>query len=170
MHTKPRQFTVITFPFLFGIMFGDVGHGLLMTLFAAALILIERRVNERRLGEMESMIFGARYMLLLMGLASVYVGLLYNEAFGVGLDFFGGSRWRASNDVCEVCESKQWCRVEGVYPFGVDPAWKGAANEITFYNSLKMKVSIVFGVVHMTIGIVLSGLNARFFRHFYDFW
>lgn len=43
---------------------------------------------------MLGMIFGARYMLVLMGIFAIYVGVLYNEAFAVGLELFGPSKWR----------------------------------------------------------------------------
>jgi V-type H+-transporting ATPase subunit a len=165
---NPTPLTVVTFPFLFAIMFGDFGHGILMALFALGLILIEKKVDERSLDEMPGMIFGARYMLFAMGFFSAYVGLLYNEAFAIGLDFMGGTRWHVSNWPPEVHDSLQWCENNGVYPFGVDPSWKGTSNEITFYNSLKMKLSIVFGVIHMAIGIVFSMLNAYHFKRWYD--
>lgn len=41
---NPALFTLITFPFLFSVMFGDFGHGLLMTLFAAWLVWAERKL------------------------------------------------------------------------------------------------------------------------------
>ena len=48
---NPGLFAVITFPFLFAVMFGDIGHGTLVVLSATAMILMERKLKHADLGE-----------------------------------------------------------------------------------------------------------------------
>lgn len=57
-----------------------------------------------------------------------------------------------------------------MYPFGLDPKWYIASNELAFFNSLKMKLSVIFGVIHMICGILLRGLNAIYFESAMDFF
>ncbi|KAI6645918.1 hypothetical protein LOD99_13176 [Oopsacas minuta] len=47
---NPTPYTIITFPFLFAVMFGDAGHGLLMFLFAISLIIFEKRLANWKAG------------------------------------------------------------------------------------------------------------------------
>jgi len=54
------------------------------------------------------------------------------------------------------------------YEFGVDPAWAGASNTLNFYNSFKMKLSIVLGVSQMCLCIMLSLFNGLYFRNKLD--
>jgi len=48
---NPGPYTIITFPFLFGVMFGDVGHGVLMFLFALYLVVREKELSKVKLNE-----------------------------------------------------------------------------------------------------------------------
>ncbi|KAJ9463342.1 Vacuolar proton translocating ATPase 100 kDa subunit [Diplonema papillatum] len=84
---NPAVFTIVTFPFLFGVMYGDIGHGLMVTVAAAIMILMEKSLGASRLNEMVAMIFDARYLLFLMGLFATWYGFLYNDTFGLMLSY-----------------------------------------------------------------------------------
>ena len=49
---------MVTFPFLFAVMFGDVGHGFLMLIFSLYLVLNEKALGRINLNEMVDMCFG----------------------------------------------------------------------------------------------------------------
>jgi V-type H+-transporting ATPase subunit a len=92
---NPAPFTIITFPFIFAIMFGDAGHGLLMFLAAFAMIWKERQIlANKNQNEIFGMFFTGRYIILLMGLFSIYTGMLYNDVFAKSVNLFG-SAWAA---------------------------------------------------------------------------
>ncbi|CDF37631.1 unnamed protein product [Chondrus crispus] len=172
---NPAPFAVITFPFLFAVMFGDIGHGFLMFAFAAWVVLNEKRMVRRKLGEFMQTCYDGRYMLLLMGLFSIFTGFLYNEFFAVPLDLFG-SRWKFTEESVMACGIDN-CEVPSAvknpvspYPFGFDPVWKGSANGLLFFNSYKMKLSIVLGVCQMVMGICMSYLNAKQYNSQVDVW
>lgn len=57
---NPTVFTIVTFPFLFAVMFGDVGHGLLMLFFALYLVLSEKSLGKQQLNEIFDMAFGGK--------------------------------------------------------------------------------------------------------------
>ena len=46
---NPAPFTIISFPFLFAMMFGDAGHGLLMTLFALWMVVKEKPLAAKKI-------------------------------------------------------------------------------------------------------------------------
>jgi V-type H+-transporting ATPase subunit a len=93
---NPTPFTVITFPFLFAVMFGDLGHGLLVLAAAAFMVRKEATLKKTTKGnEIMEIFFGGRYIILLMGLFSLYCGLIYNDIFSKSMNIFGSS-WRVN--------------------------------------------------------------------------
>ena len=46
---NPASFTIVSFPFLFSMMFGDAGHGVLMTLFALWMVLKEKPLAAKKI-------------------------------------------------------------------------------------------------------------------------
>ncbi|GLT37296.1 hypothetical protein SLA2020_116250 [Shorea laevis] len=160
---NPAVYTVITFPFLFAVMFGDWGHGICLLLGALVLIARESRLSTQKLGSFMEMLFGGRYVLLLMSLFSIYCGLIYNEFFSVPFHIFGQSAYKCRDATCRDAQSAGLVKYRDPYPFGVDPSWRGSRSELPFLNSVKMKMSILLGVAQMNLGIILSYFNACFF-------
>lgn len=58
---NPTIFTIMTFPFLFAVMFGDVGHAVLMLLVCLFLVANEKKMMKQDLGDMVQMIFGGEH-------------------------------------------------------------------------------------------------------------
>jgi V-type H+-transporting ATPase subunit a len=46
----------------------------------------------------------------------------------------------------------------------MDGVWSLSTNKLQVMNSLKMKMAIVIGVIHMVFGILLKGLNCLYFK------
>lgn len=137
-------YTIITFPFLFAVMFGDVGHGLIMTIFAAILVLYEKKFAKQKTdSEIWNIFFGGRYIILLMGIFSIYTGLIYNDIFSKSLNVFGSS-WENPYDNETLISHKMLeldpavAYTQTPYPFGLDPAWQV---QITFTTNRNLLVA-----------------------------
>ncbi|KAL4581312.1 hypothetical protein LXL04_017523 [Taraxacum kok-saghyz] len=167
---NPGVYTVVTFPFLFAVMFGDWGHGICILLAALFLIFKEKKYSTQKLGDIMEMTFGGRYVIFLMALFSIYTGLIYNEFFSVPFELFSPSAYACRDDACSEATTIGLIKVGDTYPFGVDPVWHGSRSELPFLNSLKMKMSILLGVAQMNLGIVLSFFNALYFNNSVNVW
>ena len=62
VQVNPAVLSIMTFPFLFAIMFGDWGHATLMLLFAGYLIWKEKELGKQNLGDMVGMLFDGRWV------------------------------------------------------------------------------------------------------------
>jgi V-type H+-transporting ATPase subunit a len=112
----------------------------------------------------------------MMGFFAIYSGFMYNDCFALGLNLFG-SRWSfEGQDTGEVEEGAVASQPNGygadasVYPFGLDPIWHVSTNELLFFNSFKMKISVIFGIIQMFAGTCLKGCNAIYFGNMLDFF
>jgi V-type H+-transporting ATPase subunit a len=155
---NPMYFTCATFPFLFGIMFGDLGHGAVVSVLSAFMCLFYTPIYNA----VPSLrgILSARYTLLLMGLSAAYCGFMYNDMMALPVEFF---------DSCYDPKTGHRLNSDCVYPAGVDPIWYRSKNELQFMNSLKMKLAVILGVMQMTMGVILKACNAIYHRDTWEF-
>ncbi|KAI5641381.1 hypothetical protein NE865_06419 [Phthorimaea operculella] len=170
---NPGLYTIITFPFLFAVMFGDAGHGLLMLSFSVWMLYNEKKfMAQRSTNEIWNIFFGGRYIMLLMSLFTLYTGFLYNDWFSKPIRL--KSNYWINVYTAEILQDEAAFfqldpagKTGDTYKLGVDPAWGFATNKIMNENSLKMKLSIIIGIVHMMFGLWLSLFNHIHFKKYY---
>lgn len=161
---NPTFFNIVTFPFSFGIMFGDIGHGLIVLFASIFLCAKEKQIKQSKGGLLKDVV-KYRYFLLLLSLSSIYCGLLYNDFLSIPLPFFKSCYKHKDIDNPDTLVKEDNC----TYPFGLDTKWFIAENELAFFNSFKMKFSVIFGIIHMTGGIILKGMNDIYFKDYVGF-
>ena len=133
--------------------------------------------------EIFKIFFGGRYIIAMMGCFSIYTGLIYNDIFAKSFNIFGSHFHVPKNftitEPVKLLDSTMldpkvsfkildyffyfyWRTLKDPsmysntpYPMGIDPVWLGASNSIMFLNGYKMKISLIFGVIHMTFGVLV---------------
>ena len=169
---NPSVFNIVTFPFLFGVMFGDIAHGLILFIFGLYLLLNAKNLKENPNSMLQSS-GPLKYMIPMMGFFSLYCGFLYNDFASTSLPL-GNSCWenvykqvKVDQNTIEYFDTaKKNCN----YIFGIDHKWNSSTNELSFLNSLKMKIAVIIGVLHMSLGIVIKGVNCIYFGDMLSFW
>ena len=198
---NPNPIQIITFPFQFGMMFGDMGHGSVILLFGLFLTLGEPWLKNGK-GFLKSMV-PMRYLLLFMGMSATFCGFCYNEFFSLPLNLFD-SCYKSDNSGVVGTGKMQYMFVNNTkleypapgtgsyylpettptgtgkwyfpredagctYPIGIDPVWGLTENRLTFVNNIKMKLAVIIGVLHMTMGVIIKGTNDVYFKRWPGF-
>ena len=132
----PTVLWTVTYPLFFGLMFGDVGHGLLVFVVSAILLYAKRRGTRYPeqsfggLGSLFNMILDGSGLLMLGGAAAIVFGLLYGT-------FMGSEQWFV-----------ELTKLPG-------PLWFNPFKQPTKL----LKVSIIIGIVHVSSGLILDIVN-----------
>jgi vacuolar-type H+-ATPase subunit I/STV1 len=95
---NPALFFSITFPMIFGLMFADIGHGLLLLILGLACIWARRRGGGY--GEIIGYFVDNGMFFVALGLSSIIGGFLYGDIFGfhdvihpIGFNIKVGNTW-----------------------------------------------------------------------------
>ena len=146
-------------------MFGDIGHGSVLFLVGIVLTLFKEKLE--KLSPVMGGVLKARYLLLLMGMFATFSGIVYNDFMAIPIFASWGSCYHIENhhDGHGHVHKKAILKEDCVYPIGIDPVWYLSSNELTFMNSLKMKISVILGVMQMALGVCMKAFNARFFNN-----
>uniref|UniRef100_A0A7S3FSH2 V-type proton ATPase subunit a n=1 Tax=Strombidium rassoulzadegani TaxID=1082188 RepID=A0A7S3FSH2_9SPIT len=175
LEANPALISIVTFPFFFGMMFGDMGHGSIVLMFGLFLTLF----NDRLKGSALQMLLPFRYLVLLMGIMATYAGFIYNEFFAIPTNIFDScyslkdrEQWNPSEEEGKIVGTFVYLRksIDCNYPAGQDPVWGLTSNRLTFVNGVKMKMSVIFAIVHMSIGIVIKGTNTIYNSQYLEFF
>lgn len=151
---NPAVFAMVTFPFLFGVMFGDIGHGGMWLIIGILLCLFNEQIQRTAMAGAGQ----ARYLLLLMGIFATYNGFIYNEFFAIPFEIFGSCYEEeivvATNELIDpvnnIYAPKAFAftrKPDCVYTFGVDPRWFQSDANLAFTNNLKMKIAVILGIL-----------------------
>ena len=139
----PTVLWLVTYPLFFGLMFGDVGNGVVVTIASSIIYYFKRRgltVPDNAfggLGGVFGMVIQGSPLLILSGLASLVVGFLYGTIFG----------------------NPEWFKMLTGLP---GPLWFEPFSNIR----LMLRVSITIGVIHIISGMVLKIIDKALVRQF----
>ena len=145
----PTPFIAITFPILFGLMFGDIGHGLTL--------MISGLLGAWFLRNRSKGIASFSWIIFFCGIGSFFVGFLYGE-------FFGKEEIEIFGKVYFELKSFKLSEIISFISFGIiKPEWIPFFN-FSLYNPLNNILSvfyftIIIGVFHIILGWFIQFLN-----------
>lgn len=159
-------------------MFGDMGHGGLLFVIGIILTLFDGPL--RRMSPAMAGVLSLRYTFLLMGFFATFCGIIYNDFVAIPVWLFDScydvvdlpedETHHSDSSSHHLTPQEAIYKPDCVYTAGVDPVWYMGKNELQFLNSLKMKLSVILGVMQMCLGISMKAFNAAYRKNKLDFF
>ncbi|TFF90646.1 MAG: hypothetical protein EU548_01905, partial [Promethearchaeota archaeon] len=139
---NPAILLTFFYPIIFGIMFADVGHGLLFTLLGVyGLTLQKKRLDSGSFGdELKGYFKNGAMLIILSGVASMIFGVIFGSYFGI------------THENAGYIPNPLWFGPESHSPPAYNPQTSGVI--------LMLELSLLLGMIHMTVGYVF-----RFIKH-----
>ena len=131
--TNPLPFMIITFPLIFGMMFGDIGGGLIFLVFGSYLYYLKKK--NVKVGDISKLFVSGAELIIMLGIGTLIAGLVFGDFFGQSSSVLG---LRAI-----------FSPVEGVF---ATPPQLG--NLLLF-----MEFVLLFGVAHYLSGLAINAYN-----------
>jgi len=129
---------LITFPIIFGLMFGDVGHGAILLASGITLYLLKGKLTLKfKPGSLLYYVIAGAPLIAMNGAAAMLIGFLYGELFG----------------------SEEWFHALTGLP---GPLWFSPYH----YPMKLLKYSIMAGVFQISLGLVLDLIGKLSSRRF----
>lgn len=138
---NPSLVVAITFPLIFGLMFADVGHGLLLALFGVAMLYARKKGLPP--SEMIRLIASGAEVYILCGVAAMFGGLMFGEMFGFHMDKILGEAFHHP-PLGFILESIP----------GIGHVFSPLEDPMKMF-----KLSLMVGAIHIGIGLTLRILN-----------
>ena len=141
----PTIITLITFPIIFGFMFGDVGHGLILLIGGLLLNKIWDKFNLK--GEIWDPIRQGRNLIVACGVTATFFGFMYGELFGpTNYEYI-----RHAIEHGAIVPPAWYSQLTGLE----GPVWFSPTENLIYF----FEIALFVGMVHLTFGIVLDLVN-----------
>jgi vacuolar-type H+-ATPase subunit I/STV1 len=136
----PTLISLLTFPVIFGLMFGDIGHGLI---FLVGGLIIKPLFKKLKITEgMWTYLLQGRVLIVSCGITAIFFGFLYGEFFGPPTN---------PNNIF----GQAWVALTGLDK----PLWFNPL-EVEFGGPLMLlKVALIVGMIQISFGIILDVIN-----------
>lgn len=131
----PTIMFAVFFPILFGLMVGDMGYGIIISVLG---FVVYKKWNDKPLANM------AGYVMCVGGLWAIFFGALY-------LEFFGDLLLRALGRIDSAGEV--------IYYVGTkNSTWKYPIDRLEGFTFM-LAVALCIGLIHMGVGLVIGMVN-----------